>query len=135
MDYKLEVKPFKRQDGVKYKVIQLTDFALHTSDKQPTKYIGKKVKHAFDQNRPDRVYGPIINNGHTPSADWFLENLYKDPSFIKLLQKEEKKGYKVLISIPKDGLPIAIGKDTENFIKSKNGQRIIRKLAKNKNVD
>ena len=33
MEYKLQLKPFKHKDGVKYKILQLTDIALHTAKK------------------------------------------------------------------------------------------------------
>jgi hypothetical protein len=60
--------------------------------------------------------------------------LKKDPEFMKMVQEEEKKGYKILIDIPRE-LPLFPGKDTMDFINSKNGKRILRSLAKKSDKD
>ena len=125
MDYRLELKPAVLKDGAKYRVIQITDIALHTAKKTPTPSIGKKMQKAFETMEPDRVYAPI--NG----GELTLEFLSQDPDFVKLVREEEAKGYKVLLSIPK-ALPIYPGKDTLEFINSKNGKRVLRGLAKKK---
>ncbi len=125
MDYRLELKPAVLKDGLKYKVIQITDIALHTAKKTPTASIGKKVQKAFETMEPDRVYAPIHNGELT------IELLKQDPDFLKLVRGEEAKGYKVLLSIPKD-LPIVPGKDTIEFLQRKNGKRVLRGLAKKK---
>jgi hypothetical protein len=132
MDYKVELKPFVRKDGVKYKVIQITDVALHTTRKTPTPLVGKKIQDALEKNKPDRIYShmekPVISDNRT-----FTINMLKtDSDFMRMVQEEEAKGYKVLISLPKEGIPVVLGKDTVEFINSKNGKRILRGLAKEK---
>jgi hypothetical protein len=136
MEYKLEIKPFERKDGWKYKIITVTDFALHTADKQPTVSFGKKIRQLLETKKPRRIYGLIQESPSTHEENTsILDMLQKDEEFMKMIQEEEKKGYKILISIPKKGIPIVPGKDTIDFINSKNGQRVIRGLAKNKNKD
>lgn len=125
MDYRLELKPAVLKNGTKYRVIQITDIALHTAKKAPTASVGKKMLKAFETMEPDRVYIPIAKGEFT------LEFLRHDPDLLALVKEEEAKGYKVLLSIPKD-LPLALGKDTIEFLKSKNGKRVLRGLAKKK---
>jgi hypothetical protein len=130
MEQQLQLKPFERKDGFKYKIIQITDITLHSSDKQPTKSIAKKIQQSFAQKKPGRIYGRCIQKlGNEPnSIEAILDFTKKDPEFIKMIQEEEKNGYKILIELPKAGIPIMAGKDTEEFINSKNGQRILRRI-------
>ncbi len=135
MEYQLQLKPFERKDGYKYKIIEITDIALHSSDKQPTKSISKKIKQSFEQNKPNRLYSlktqELIEKGDMAKIiDDFVR---QDPNFIKMVQEEEKKGYKILLGLPKEGIPIKLGDDTVEFLQSKNGQRIIRGMNKTKN--
>jgi hypothetical protein len=132
MDYRLEVKPAALKKGGKYRIIQVTDIALHTAKKTPTSSIGKKVQKAFETMEPDRIYAPIEKSALTGNGEITLELLRQDPDFVKLVQDEEAKGYKVLISLPKGGIPVVPGKDTIEFINSKNGKRVLRGLAKGK---
>ena len=133
MDYQLKLKPFKPKDGQKYKIIQITDIALHTTHKKPTS-IGKKLRQAFKYKKPGRIYGTVSNvNPTTPSPQnkqAVIDLIQKDPEFVKMVLEEENKGYKVLLGLP-DELPVVAGKDTIEFIASVNGQRILRGLAKN----
>lgn len=130
---KLQLQPYKAIDGVKYKVIQLTDLKLHTMPKRPTPSFGKKVREAFQHNTPGRVYNtlpqPMVpKNDHS----FILEILKLDPDFVEMVQEEEAKGYKILISVPKEGVPVLLGEDTIEFLDSKNGKRLLRGLDKNK---
>ena len=128
MDYQLQLKPFEKKDGFKYKILQITDIALHSSDRQPTKSIGKKIQQAFEQKQPGRLYG--FSTKELTDREGFikmLENAVKsDPNFLKIIQEEEKNGYKILLEISEMGIPVTLGKDAEEFINSKNGQRVIR---------
>lgn len=116
---------------VKYKVIQLTDFKLHTMPKRPTPSFGKEVRKAFQHNTPGRVYSTLPKPMVPKNDNSFILDILKlDPDFVKMVQEEEAKGYKVLISVPKEGVPVFLGEDTVEFLKSKNGGRILRKLDK-----
>jgi hypothetical protein len=133
MPYELQIKPFEKKDGVKYRIIQMTDIALHTSKKRPTTSFVGKLRSLLQFKKPVRIYRLLQNqfNGNTFNID----NIKNNPELVKIIQEEEKKGYKVLISLPRTGIPIFPGEDTVDFINSKNGQRIMRGLAKNKDKD
>lgn len=140
MDYKLEFKPTERKPGIKYKTILLTDIMLHASSKRPSTF-GTKLKRAFNAiNQHGRIYqhmnkpDPVKDDSNTLKID-ILSQLQNDPAFIKYVTEEQEKGVEIVIQIPKSGLPVFAGKDMVEFIKSKNGQRIIRGLAKDKPVD
>jgi hypothetical protein len=128
MDCQLQLKPFEKKDGFKYKIIQITDITLHSSHKQPTQAIGKKIKQSFEQNKPGRFYGFGTKELQEESGlrEIIDDLIKKDPEFLKMIIEEEKKGVKILLSFPEDGVPIKLGSDTEQFIASKNGQRVVR---------
>ncbi len=132
MDYKLEVKPFTQKEGASYKVIRLTDTAVHTAAKTPTPSLGKKIQKAFEDNKPDRLYFPVDPLLLENSREYVLNRLMQDLDFIKMVQEEEAQGNKVLIEIPEHGIPSVPGKDMLEFIDSKNGKRALRGIAKNK---
>lgn len=120
------------KDGQKYKIIQITDIQLHTTPKIPTPSTGKKIQKAFKSEKPDRIYSKIDKATVPNNQTFTLELLKADPDFVKMIQEEEAKGYKVLIAIPNGGIPIFPGKDTVEFMRSKNGKRVTRGLAKGK---
>lgn len=130
MEQQLQIKPFEQKSGLQYEIIQLTDITLHSSYKQPTRAIGKSIQRSLDQNKPGRFYGFKTNeiikeNKFKFNLSDFLNN---DPNFLRMVQEKEKQGIKILIKIPKQEIPIKLGKDAEEFINSRNGQRIIRKI-------
>ncbi len=126
---KLQLKPHEHKDGQKYKVIELTDFQVHTTKHPPTKSVGRKVAKAFINDTSGRFYYPTTGNLNKDVGD-FLKHLYEDPSFIEFVQKEEKDGYKVLLQLPKKGTPLKAGNDAKQFLESKKGKRVLRGLAK-----
>lgn len=137
MEYKLQFKPTERVAGMKYRTILLTDIMLHSMPKKTSNF-GSRLKRAFNSfNRPGRIYQPIEKieskdedpNSFNLSILSYLQN---DPNFVKYVAEERAKGVEVVIQIPKAGLPIYMGEDMVEFMKSKNGQRIIRGFAKNK---
>lgn len=132
MDYELQLKPAVLKNGTKYKIIQITDIALHTAKKTPTPSVGKKMQKAFATDKPDRIYAPIQKSNVADNRTFTLELLKQDPDFVKLVREEEAKGYKVLVSLPRAGIPIVPGQDTVEFMNSKNGKRLLRGLAKGK---
>lgn len=129
MECKLELKSFKPKKGFKYKVITLTDITLHTARKQLSSSISQKVKKTFKTGKIERVYSPVEELSDSKVKIFIIDMLKKDPEFMKMIQEEEKNGYKILINIPKE-LPLFPGKDTMDFINSKNGKRILRSIAK-----
>lgn len=138
MDYKLELKPFVRKNGVKCKIIQITDIALHTNRKQATPSVAKKIRKAFKNDKPGRIYAPIENTAITDQGEkreFVLGLIKQDPELVKMIQQEESNGYKVLIAVPKGDIPVFVGEDTVQFMNSRNGKRILRGLAKQKDKD
>lgn len=135
MNYKLKLQPAVVKKGVMYKIIQITDITLHTSEKTPTVLAGKKIQKAFKNNTPGRIYAPIENSSISNNKAINLDLLKNDPDFVRMLQEEESKGYKVLIALPNEGIPLLAGSDTVEFINSKNGRRVIRGLAKETNKE
>ncbi len=127
--YELQLKRCTPIHGQKYKVLELTDFLMHTTKHPQTKSVGRKVAKAFRNDKPGRIYSPTTGD---IGKDWsaFAENLQKDPSFIEYVRQEEAKGYKVVLQLPKQGVPLDFGSDTKEFLKSKNGKRLLRRLAK-----
>lgn len=133
MEYRLEAKPFEYRNGRKYKIIEITDITFHTSAKKATESIGKKIRKSFVSKQPGRIFSPITDNGIPMERAFIIDALKKDPEFLKFVQEEESKGFKVLIGFPKVGVPALIGKDTQEFMNSIKGKRIIRRLMKDKN--
>lgn len=132
MNQQIELKPFVAEDGQKYKIIQLTDIALHTTKKQATPSHGKKIAKSFDQMEPGRIYSPIGENAIAPDGSFNLEAIKFDPEFRRMVQEAEAEGCKVLLGLPKGGMPVVPGSDTVEFMNGKQGKRIARRLAKEK---
>lgn len=132
MDQRIELKPFIAKDGQKYKIIEITDIALHTSLKRTTLSHGKKLEKAFRDMEPGRIYSPVEGNVVMKNEAFDINLLMMDEDFVRMVQEEEAKGFKILLGFPKTGVPIVSGSDTEEFLKSKNGKRISRGLAKEK---
>lgn len=133
MDYQINVKPAEMRNGMKYRVIELTDIKLHLSNKKPTLSIGQKIMNAFKFGRPGRIYSSIKNV--SPIKDnlaTFQIPLSNDPKLMSLIEEAEKAGEKILFQLPKEGIPIYAGDDLNRFLKSKNGGRLTRGIEKGK---
>lgn len=128
----IELNTFKPKKGQKYKVIHITDIMLHTAVKRSSS-AGKKIKEAMETGNPGRVYSPlkpkVIDDEQKTIAIQILQN---DPEFIQMVHDYEAEGFKVLLSFPKEGIPVFIGEDTKDFIESTKGKRVLRRLAKEK---
>jgi hypothetical protein len=111
-------------------ILQLTDVELHTKV-DTTKNPAKRIEHAIDHQKPVRIYSSLsISSDSNIVQTPFLN--FNDPEFQKLIKKYRDQGKRVFISPPKDGLPVSLGKDSEEFISSKKGKRVLRKLNKDK---
>ena len=133
MDYQINIKPAEMHNGMKYRVIELTDIKLHLSNKKPTLSIGEKIRNAFRFGKPGRIYSsiktisPPVGNTAT-----FQIPLPSDSKLMSLVREYEKAGEKVIIQLPKEGIPIYAGEDLTHFLKSKNGRRLTRGIEKSK---
>jgi hypothetical protein len=142
MQQALQFKPYTKNESDKVKIIQLTDLTLHTSNKRHTTSPAKKVEKSFAKNTPERLYGSLATQKNTNGKSSRMEirsNIIKyimqDPNMLEYIKREEAKGYKVVIELPENGLPIYLGKDAHEFMESKKGKRILRRLDKEKNRD
>lgn len=133
----IQVKPFVPKSGLKCMVLRITDIQLHTSSKRPTMSIGQKIMSAFRTGLPGRFYSKMEKL--TPNEDHPNDNrlsvmmmLQKDKKLAEAVAYYQNQGYKVLIELPKSGIPIYLGEDTKEFIHSKNGKRLLRGLDKGK---
>ena len=132
MQYELELKPFIRKEGFKYKIIYITDIKLHSSKRQPTKSVVEKIKKSFSINRPSRLYGFKIDEfkDKKNTDEIVIDIIQRDPKLINYIQEEREKGYGILLRIPEEGVPIMFGDDTLEFMGSKNGKRVLRGFNK-----
>ncbi len=128
MNFQVELKPLQKKDGISYKVLTLTDLTLHTAHKQPSD-IGKVIKESVQSSQPGRIYFPFTPPAGSISRESLLDMLKSDPNIIRMVQEEESKGFKVVIEIPKN-IPLLAGMDIPEFLRSKNGKRVLRGLAK-----
>lgn len=103
------------------KKIYLTDIRLHSKESRAT----LNFSHAEEIGR---IYSPIEADQLTTTA-FDKNNFRMQISVPSDLQEMIDRG-EVEIMVPNDGLNIYAGKDLEEFIVSKNGKRILRKLAK-----
>ncbi len=132
MNEQIQAKSFVPKDGQKYKIIQITDIALHTSTKRPTPSHGKKLEKSFSDMKPGRIFSPMEQEAVASDGSFNLDILKFDEDFVRMVQEAESEGYKVVIGVPKTGIPVVLGSDTKEFIQSKNGKRVLRGLAKEK---
>lgn len=132
MEDKLEIKPFIKKEDFKYKAIKITDITLHSNKRLGNSLAGDKIKKAFKFMSPGRIYSNSLpQNLDSGRKEYIIDLLKLDKSFIDYIREEESKGYKILIALPDEGIPVLMGNDTKSFIQSKNGKRIIRGIDKN----
>ena len=130
MEYRLQLNKVKPKLGQKYKIISITDIALHNTDKHPTS-IGKKLRKAFQTMKPGRIYGKVdVSSSPDDNRQAIIAMIQKDPDFVKMVMEYEQQGYKVALDLP-DPIPLVFGQDAIEFLASVNGQRVLRGLAKN----
>ncbi|MES2225762.1 MAG: hypothetical protein V4480_03060 [Patescibacteria group bacterium] len=132
MEYRLDLNPAVLKKGRKYVTIHITDGAFHTAAKTATPSVGNKIRKAVDAGQPGRIYGPIDLLALMDSRAYAINRLKEDPDFVNYVRDQESKGYKVLLSFDRAGVPVGPGKDTVEFLNSKNGKRVLRGLAKKK---
>ena len=128
MEYKLKINKPKSGPNKDDIILSITDVQLHTAKKRHGS-ISKTIKQSIEKNQPGRIYRNIEKNqGKKPTLKSLL---LQDPDLVEIIRKYNEQGKRVFIKVPKD-VPLLIGKDTNEFLKSKRGKRIIRGLAKNK---
>ncbi len=130
MEYRLEIKKPKNKPNSNDIVLSVTDVQLHTTEKRQGS-ISKTIAKSVKNNKPGRIYSTIDKDkGNEP----ILEMLLKDPDFTDMIRKYNEQGIRIFVEVPKN-VPMLVSKDTEEFINSKKGKRIIRGFAKNNKKD
>lgn len=110
-------------------VLQLTDIQLHLSTDITQNPI-KRVENAVKYDKEERIYQSLSQSSSVNGiiqTPFFNEN---DPELKKLVKKYNEQGKRVFILKPKSGLKVKLGSDVEEFINSKKGKRLLRKLNK-----
>jgi hypothetical protein len=132
MQNQIEIKQFIPKPGQKYITLQITDIMLHTAMRRSSISLGEKIKESIKHSENVRMYSPLEKPSKKEQQLFAIEIMKNDPNFIKAVQDYESEGYKVLISLPDEGVPILVGEDTGQYLESKNGKRFLRGIAKEK---
>ena len=106
--------------------IYLTDITLHTQKHRKTVNFAKVAQKG-------RIYSLIPTKGlkTSPTNRSYFSMAIEFPKDLQnMIDRDE-----VELMMPEEGLLIYAGEDTEKFLKSPNGKRLIRGLAKGKKGD
>ncbi len=102
----------------KKRVVILTDLALHTRAGQPTASFARAEEKAIAENKLGRVYGKLAK----PKPEDIDEKTHTIKFRIDLppdLMEQVQRG-EVELAMPEGGLPIYVGKDTQEFMQNMN---------------
>lgn len=123
-------KPIKK--GEKVIVLELTDIQLHMNAR-PTPSVGAVVQRSIEHNKEGRIFSPLqapkSEDDDSNSIRVELPFGVNDPKLQEAVRHYQQLGYRVMLGVPKH-MPIKLGRDAEEFMKSKNGKRLIRGLEK-----
>lgn len=123
-------KPIKKSEKVI--VLELMDIQLHMNARS-TPSVGAVVQRSIEHNKEGRIFSPLqapkSENGDNNSIRVELPFGVNDPKLQEAVRHYQKIGYRVMLGVPKY-MPIKLGKDAEEFMKSKNGKRLTRGLEK-----
>ncbi len=121
--------------GEKVIVLELTDIQLH-SNARPTQSVGGAIRRSIENNKPGRIFSSLEKKQESVadqnSIEFSIPFVMNDPVLKQTIHEYQQQGYRVMIQMPKSGLPIHLGKDAVNFMNSARGKRILRKIKKDK---
>jgi hypothetical protein len=121
--------------GKKIIILQLTDIQLH-SNARPTQSVGGAIRRSIENNKPGRIFSSLEkkqeSNTDQNSIAFSMPFTMDDPVLKQTIHDYQQQGYRVMIKMPRSGLPIHLGKDAVEFINSTRGKRILRKMKKDK---
>ncbi|MFA5886294.1 MAG: hypothetical protein WC863_00780 [Patescibacteria group bacterium] len=128
LDIKTAQTPPKNGDVI----IQLTDIQLHTNIRVP-EFAGKSMSKKIEAMEPGRAIFPIPEQETNLKNGEFnlMMNITNDPHLLEMVEKYQKEGKRVIISVPHN-MPVFLGKDATQFMDSKQGRRIHRRIEKEK---
>lgn len=128
-----EVTQYPKKDE-KVIIIKLTDIQLH-SNVRPTQSVGNAIRRSIANNKPGRIFSSFKeqkSDTNQNSIKFDMSPMMNDPVLKQTIHDYQKQGYRVMIQVPKSGLPIHLSKDTAEFLNSTRGKRILRKIKKDK---
>lgn len=135
MEQKLQLNKVTElpKKGEKVIVLELTDIQLH-SNVRPTKSVGAVIERSIKHSEPGRIYSPLEKPKNSDisqnSIPFTLPFSMEDPTLKQTIQKYQQQGYRVLMKIPKEGLPVRLGKDAVDFMRSTTARRILRRVKR-----
>lgn len=113
-------------------IIQLTDIQLHTNVRVP-EFAGKTMSKKIEAMEPGRAIFPIPEQEANLKNGEFnlMMSITNDPHLLAMVEKYQKEGRRVILSVPHN-MPVFLGKDAAQFMDSKQGRRIHRRIEKEK---
>ncbi len=100
---------------------------------RPTPSVGAVVQRSIEHNKEGRIFSPLqvpkSEDGNSNSIHVELPFGVNDPKLQEAVRHYQQLGYRVMLGVPKH-MPIKLGRDAEEFMKSKNGKRLTRGLEK-----
>lgn len=103
--------------------ISITNLQLHVTEPRKPSSVGRVIERSIQSKKEHRAYSTDIKK---MDGDTF-RLIFHNPEIEKIIEKAEKEGKKVRFIMPKDGIPVYLGKDASEFIKSKRWQEILKK--------
>jgi hypothetical protein len=110
-------------------IIALTDIQLHTNAR-PTGSLIRNVLKAIRNKTPGRIFFPIQNKVNQEDNVVRFDSTFPNNELMEFVRKCRAEGKRVFLQKPSAPLPVYAGKDTEEFMKSTKGQRILRRFRK-----
>jgi len=135
--FDLELNPISKPKSGKYTILQITDIKLHSNNKRPTENQGKKIIKAIEKSERVRTFHKIESveqkddNTITTKSD-ILGFLFKDPYFTEYIKNEQIKGVTVILGLPKDGIPMFLAEDAQQYMTGIKGNRQHRRTQNKK---
>lgn len=121
-------KPIKK--GEKIIVLELTEIQLHTNAR-PTQSVGGAIQRSIEHNKPGRIFSSLEKpQESSTSIKVKFPFEMNDPVLKQTIHDYQTQGYRVMLKVPKSGLPMYLGKDGVDFMNSTRAKRILRKIKK-----
>jgi hypothetical protein len=116
-------------------LIKFTDVQFHTNKKE-TVSIQPKIEKSYKKQKESRIVFNrdkiIFGKDNNGNEIIFMPSInVDDPGFMSFVKERQKEGKRVFIQKPKD-IKAKLGNDTVEFMNSKKGKRILRKMKKDK---
>lgn len=131
MEQKLVIHPAINTPREGDIIIELTDIQLHTN-RRVTPSAGNAIERSIASSQPGRIVAPLNRTAEILENNTliFSAQISDQEQLLRLVQKYQQQGRRVFLKKPQNGLPVTLGKDTSEFIKSIKGERLLRRLAK-----